>query len=161
MADVRRRGHQVQLKLRRLVELRDDLPVPVRTVAGMDVAYDVSSSRIAGAVTVMDTKNLEIIEQHVVVAEAVFSYFPGLFAFRELPPLLDAMRKVSVMPDLLICDGHGVAHPRRFGLACHVGILTGLPSIGVAKNVLVGDFSDLDPERGAQTSLVYSARIHR
>lgn len=78
---------------------------------------------------------------------------PGLFAFREMPALLAALERLSVRPDLLVCDGHGLAHPRRFGLACHLGLVTGLPAIGVGKTPLVGVWDEPGPERGAWTPL--------
>jgi deoxyribonuclease V len=85
---------------------------------------------------------LEVVAESSAIGTAAFPYVPGLFAFRELPTLVTALRKLSIVPDLLVCDGHGVAHPRRFGLACHVGVLTGLPSVGVGKTRLVGTYEE-------------------
>jgi deoxyribonuclease V len=82
-----------------------------------------------------------------------FPYAPGLFAFRELPPLLDALRELTRVPDLLVCDGQGLAHPRRFGLACHIGVLTGLPSIGVGKTGFAGKYAEPAAARGSVSPL--------
>jgi deoxyribonuclease V len=144
----------LQLALRPLVRLESELAEPVRRVAGLDVTYDKSSSRAAAAVVVMAADDFSVVEEQVVVHTVDFPYAPGLFAFRELPPLVKALRKISAVPDVLLCDGHGIAHPRGFGLACHLGLLTGLPAVGVAKTILVGDFSPLAAERGAREPIV-------
>jgi deoxyribonuclease V len=88
-----------------------------------------------------------------------FPYVPGLFAFREVPGLLDALERLQVTPDLLVCDGQGLAHPRRFGLACHLGVVTGLPSIGVGKTAFVGDWDEPGPLRGSASDLVLDGDI--
>ncbi|GLY65541.1 endonuclease V [Amycolatopsis taiwanensis] len=149
----------LQLSLRRLVKLGGRIADPVRTVLGLDVTYDDSSSRIAAAAVVLKADDFTILEEYVVTGTVSFPYVPGLFAFRELPPLIEAMRKVSTIPDVVICDGHGVAHVRRFGLACHVGLVTGLPTIGVAKNNFVGVFSDPGPERGSRTPIRHDGEV--
>ena len=89
----------------------------------------------------------------VVRGKARFPYVPGLFAFRELPALVEALERLTVTPDLLVCDGYGLAHPRGFGLACHLGVLTGLPAIGVGKTHFVGTHDAPDPARGAWTPI--------
>ncbi len=136
----------LQDRLRPLADLTSGGPHGVRTVAGLDVAY--ADDRLAAAVVVLDAGSLEVVEEAAVLDRPVFPYVPGLFAFRELPALVSALRELSVTPDLLICDGHGLAHPRRFGLACHLGVLTGLPSIGVGKTRLVGAYDEPGGGRG-------------
>ncbi|GAA3196057.1 endonuclease V [Actinocorallia longicatena] len=145
-------AEKVQEDLRGLVRAEGDGREP-RLVAGLDVAY--GDDLIAAAVTVLDASSLEVVESSVVVDRPVFPYVPGLFAFRELPALLDALRALETVPDLLVCDGHGLAHPRRFGLACHLGILTGVPSMGVGKTFLVGEHVEPGRERGSWTPLVH------
>jgi deoxyribonuclease V len=137
----------VQARLRPLLDLTSPGPQTVRTVAGLDVAY--TEERLAAAAVILDAETLEVIEEATVVDRPGFPYVPGLFAFRELPALVDALRKLRITPDLLVCDGHGLAHPKRFGLACHLGVLTGLPSIGVGKTRLVGTYDEPDGARGA------------
>lgn len=137
----------IQDRLRPLADLTSAGPQAVRTVAGLDVAY--ADDRLAAAAVVLDAETLEVVEEATALDRPGFPYVPGLFAFRELPALVDALRALSVTPDLLVCDGHGLAHPKRFGLACHLGVLTGLPSIGVGKTRLVGDYDEPGDERGA------------
>jgi len=91
---------------------------------------------------------------YLFIRKAVFPYEPGLFAFRELPPLLAALERLDRGPDVLVCDGHGLAHPRRFGLACHLGVLTGLPTFGVAKTRFVGTHAVPAAARGSSAPLV-------
>jgi deoxyribonuclease V len=124
-----------------------------RTAAGLDVAYATDSPLVAAAVVTVSIATGQVLESATAVAEADFPYVPGLFAFRELPALLDAFARLAVTPDVLVADGHGLAHPRRFGLACHLGIETGLPAIGVAKTPM-GEFAAPGPNRGARTPLV-------
>jgi deoxyribonuclease V len=143
----------VQDRLRPLVDLVGPGPVEPRTIAGLDVAYAEDGDRLAAAVTVLDPRTLAVVDAAVTVGRAAFPYVPGLFAFRELPALLDALGQLAAAPDLLVCDGHGLAHPRRFGLACHLGVLTGLPAIGVGKTPLVGEWDPPAEHRGAWTPL--------
>ena len=127
----------------------------LRLAAGVDVAYDTASDRIAGAVVVVDVATLRPVAEATVVGRATFPYVPGLLAFREIPVLAEALEQLAVQPDVLVCDGYGLAHPRRFGLACHLGVLTGLPSVGVAKTPFVGrPAGDLDARRGATVDLL-------
>ncbi|WP_447006435.1 endonuclease V [Saccharothrix isguenensis] len=146
-----------QERLRPLVSTRTDPGLVVRHVAGLDVSY-ADDERLAAAVVVLDAGSLETVDSAVVPGKADFPYVPGLFAFRELPSLLEAMEKLTVTPDLLVCDGQGLAHPRRFGLACHLGVVTGIPSVGVAKTPM-GLFTMPDDVRGAHTDLVDDGEV--
>ncbi|MFD0597909.1 endonuclease V [Catellatospora coxensis] len=110
----------------------------MRTAAGLDVSYDGETGRAVAAVVVLDVATLAVVEAVTAAGAVSFPYVPGLLAFRELPTLVDALERLTVTPDVLVCDGYGVAHPRRFGLACHVGVLTGLPAFGVAKTPFMG-----------------------
>ncbi|WP_207922153.1 endonuclease V [Saccharopolyspora terrae] len=141
----------IQERLRPLVRT-DGEPAEVRTAAGLDVDYRESSDEIVAAVTVLDVETLSVVDSAVVRDRARFPYVSGLFAFREAPPLLAALQRLSVEPDVLVCDGQGLAHPRRFGLACHLGLLTDLPSIGVGKTPL-GHFDQPAEPRGSWTPL--------
>ncbi|QLQ39401.1 deoxyribonuclease V [Micromonospora robiginosa] len=141
-------ARRVQEELRSRVELAGPGPSAPTAVAGLDVAYAESGDRLAAAVTVLDAVGLDVVDEAVHVGRPAFPYVPGLFAFREMPALLAALDKLTVRPDLLVCDGHGVAHPRRFGLACHLGVVTGLPAIGVGKTPLVGSWEQPGPRRG-------------
>ncbi|NUS95612.1 MAG: endonuclease V [Nocardia sp.] len=135
----------VQRRLRDLVQVGDDHD-PIRWAAGLDVAYRDPDIAI-GVVTVLDVESLTVVDQAVVRERIEFPYISGLFAFREIPPLTRALESLRIEPDVLVCDGHGLAHPRRFGLAAHLGVLTDLPSIGVAKKPF-GDHTEPGPARG-------------
>jgi deoxyribonuclease V len=146
-----REAEAVQDRLRSRVDLTSPGPLSVRTVAGLDVAY--AEDRLAAAVVVLDLDDLTVVEETIVLDRPMFPYVPGLFAFRELPALIEGLRRLTVTPDLLICDGHGLAHPKRFGLACHLGVLTGLPAIGVGKTRLVGTYDEPGADRGSWSAV--------
>lgn len=149
----RQEAEAVQDRLRPLVRVEaDGWPTPpLRLIAGLDVAYAKDDDRLAAAVVVLDADTLAVVESVSAVGQAAFPYVPGLFAFRELPTLVTALERLTTAPDLLVCDGQGIAHPRRFGLACHLGVLTGLPAIGIAKQSLVGEYAEPERRRGAWT----------
>ncbi|WTW94962.1 endonuclease V [Streptomycetaceae bacterium NBC_01309] len=149
----------LQDRLRPLVDTTGPGPRAVRRVAGLDVAYAEDSDRLAAAVVVLDAETLTVLERSVVLGQARFPYVPGLFAFRELPSLVEALDGLGTAPDLLVCDGQGLAHPRRFGLACHLGVHTGIPSIGVGKTAFVGTFDAPGPARGASSDLVLEGEV--
>ncbi|MFV2176297.1 endonuclease V [Actinomadura sp. LOL_016] len=153
----------IQDGLRPLLDLDSPGPVRPRTVAGLDVSYagdgGGTGTRLAAAVVVLDAATLRVVEESVAVGTAAFPYVPGLFAFRELPALVEALRGLETSPDLLVCDGFGVAHPRRFGLACHVGVLTGLPSVGVGKTAFVGEYEAPGARRGDGSPLTVGGEV--
>ncbi|MFQ3171305.1 MAG: deoxyribonuclease V [Oleispira sp.] len=126
----------------------------INLIAGVDVAYIKNSDDLIAAVVVLDASTLEVVEQAVVEDKATFPYVPGLFSFRELPSLLKAFAKLECTPDLVVCDGQGFAHPRRFGLACHLGLVLDVPAIGCGKSRLLGEFEDVADERGERSLLV-------
>jgi deoxyribonuclease V len=148
----------LQRKLRERVIVEDQLGT-VRTVAGLDVGPEGDGRVMRAAVAVLSFPDLKTADQVVARRPASFPYIPGLLSFREIPALLDALAKLGAMPDLLLCDGQGLAHPRRFGLACHLGVLTGMPSIGVAKSLLVGEHGLLPQARGSWRPLVHKGEI--
>ncbi|MFE7797734.1 endonuclease V [Nocardia sp. NPDC057440] len=128
-----------------------------RTVSGLDSAYH-DNGAFAAAVVVLDSATLEPVDTAVAHGTVNFPYVPGLLAFRELPTTIAALEKLATTPDLLVCDGQGLAHPRQFGLACHVGVLTGLPTIGVAKSAW-GDYTEPGLERGATSDITIDGQI--
>ena len=150
----------VQQRLASLVDVSDRNPPPSpRYIAGLDVAYAVDSTRVAGAVVVLDADTLTVEDMATAVREVEFPYVPGLLAFRELPALLDALAELHVEPDVLVCDGYGIAHPRRFDLACHLGILCRKPTFGVAKTAFVGESAEPGKRRGNVTALTYQGDV--
>lgn len=142
----------LQKKLARQVVTRDSLG-PVRRVAGVDVHPERRGGGMRAAVAVLSLPSLEPLEARVVRTRVSFPYISGLLSFREAPAALPALERLAKPPDLLLCDGQGLAHPRRFGLACHLGLLSDLPSIGVAKSRLTGWHGEVPVERGGWTPL--------
>lgn len=143
----------LQEELRSRVEIADRLG-RVRRIAGVDVGYEDAGKTTRAAVAVLSFPDLEPVEEAVGRAPTRFPYVPGLLSFREMPAVLAALERLARAPDLVLCDGHGCAHPRRFGLACHLGVVTDLPSIGVAKSRLIGSHREPPPERGGWTPLL-------
>lgn len=127
----------------------------INTVAGADVSYSKGSDNYFAAVVVLSFPEMKVVEESWAMGKSSFPYIPGLLTFREGPVCLEAFRGLRTEPDLIIFDGHGVAHPRGFGLASHMGVLLGIPSIGCAKTVLVGDFEEPGKARGSSSPLVY------
>jgi len=125
-----------------------------RWIAGADAAY-ASDGQCVAAAALWDGLKSEVVEQHVVREGVRFPYVPGLLSFREAPAVLRALRRLQIEPDVVLFDGHGYAHPRRFGLASHLGLLIDRPSLGCAKSVLVGECTALEPERGSTAPLVH------
>ncbi|MDD6793541.1 MAG: endonuclease V [Thermobifida fusca] len=142
----------LQSRLASRVRVHPCDPDAVRLVAGLDVSY--GPTELVAAAVVVDAATLEVTAQATVRATPTFPYVPGLFAFRELPPLLAALEQLPVEPDVYLCDGYGLAHPRRFGLACHLGVLVDRPVFGVAKTAFGGDAAEPGPRRGSATDLV-------
>lgn len=126
----------------------------VRLVAGLDVSYAKDNTALAAAAVVLDASTLEVVDRVAISAEPTFPYISGLFAFRELPSLLAALGELTVTPDVFLCDGFGLAHPRRFGIASHLGVLLDAPVVGSAKSVLFGRHSEPGNERGSWTPMV-------
>ncbi|ORT54110.1 endonuclease V [Streptomyces sp. CB03238] len=145
----------VQDELRGRVVLDEPGPPPgTGLVTGVDVAYDDERDLVAAAAVVLDARTLTVVEEATAVGRVSFPYVPGLLAFREIPTVLAALDALRGGPGLVVCDGYGQAHPRRFGLASHLGVLSGLPVIGVAKNPFTFSYEQPDPERGASSPLV-------
>lgn len=148
----------IQEQLRERLVRRDDF-APIETVAGLDIGFEDGGKTTRAAVVVLRLPGLERLQRALARCPTSFPYIPGLLSFREIPAGLEALAMLRVKPDLLLCDGQGYAHPRRFGLACHVGLLTDLPSIGVAKSRLIGTHGTLALEKGAQTWLRHDGEI--
>ncbi|NVO67538.1 deoxyribonuclease V [Methanofollis tationis] len=142
----------LQKEISRLVVTEGD-PSP-SLVAGLDAAYARDGRTVFGAAALLAFPSLELVEGAWAACETAFPYIPGLFAFREGAALVAALDKLTHAPDLLIVDGHGVAHPRRCGIASHIGVVTGIPSIGVAKHLLCGTAAMPDEVRGSTAPMI-------
>ncbi|QMW07212.1 deoxyribonuclease V [Spirosoma foliorum] len=150
--------YNLQNELRTKVIQTDQLPSSVRYVAGADVAYNELERRVVAGIVVMDAQTLEVVDQALHEDDVNFPYIPGLFSFREVPPLVEAYKKLSIKPDLIVCDGHGIAHPKGVGMACHLGIELNVPTIGCAKSRLVGFFEPVDLQRGSFSPLIWDSQ---
>ncbi|MFF9061927.1 endonuclease V [Streptomyces sp. NPDC014882] len=145
----------VQDGLRARVVLGETGPPPgTGRVTGVDVAYDDERDVVAAAAVVLDAASLDVVAEATAVGRISFPYVPGLLAFREIPTVLAALDALPCEPGLVVCDGYGLAHPRRFGLASHLGVLTGLPTIGVAKNPFAFTYADPAAARGSAAPLL-------
>jgi deoxyribonuclease V len=142
----------IQQELRQEVVTRDQFGA-VNYVAGIDVGFEDEGKTTRAAVAVLTYPELQLCDQAIARRSTTFPYIPGFLSFREVPAVLDALERVKTIPDLLLCDGQGLAHPRRLGIACHVGLLTNMPAIGVGKSRLVGKHDDVPDERGAWVPL--------
>ena len=127
---------------------------PYETIAAADVSFNKFEPWLYAAVVVVRAGTFEVVERVGVTAEARFPYVPGLLSFREAPAVLDAFEKLRTRPDVVICDGQGIAHPRRLGLASHLGLWLGLPTVGCAKSLLCGRYDEPGPDRGDRSPLV-------
>ncbi len=145
-------ARELQKSLARHVRTEDDLP-PLHRVAGADVGFEGHGRITRAAVAVLHFPDLGPVDQAVAREPTRFPYVPGLLSFREVPAVIAALERLQHLPDLILCDGQGYAHPRRFGLACHLGVLTDLPTIGVAKSRLIGEHDPLPEEKGAWVPL--------
>lgn len=144
----------LQQTLAQQVVLRDAFAKPLRTVAGFDVGFEDGGATTRAAAVLLDADTLAVLDQQVARLPTRMPYVPGLLSFRELPALLAALARLPQAPDLAFIDGHGIAHPRRLGIAAHFGVATGLPSIGVGKTILTGEARmALHEMRGAFTPL--------
>lgn len=143
----------------RLAEKLIEQPIDfdkISTVAGVDVSFDRRSSIVHGAVVVHDRTTLAVVDEATVSLEVPFPYIPGLLSFREGPAVVAAFENVSVLPDVVIFDGQGYAHPRRMGLACHLGIWLRVPTVGCAKSRLIGEFENPSDKRGERSTLIHN-----
>ncbi|WP_344950915.1 deoxyribonuclease V [Sphaerisporangium flaviroseum] len=149
----------LQERLRTLVTHTGPSIEDVRRLGGLDVSYSKDGSRLSAAVVVLDMGTLNVEQVTTYEDTPKFGYVPGLFSFREAPPLLAALENVDPLPDVLLCDGHGIAHPRRFGLACHIGVITGIPTIGVAKQAMIGHYEEPDGPQGSWSPLMDAGKV--
>jgi len=149
----------IQEQLRNQVITSDKLQEPVQYVAGVDMGFEADGTISRAAVAVLSFPDLQLIETSLAHRPTSFPYIPGFLSFREIPAVLDALEKIKTIPDLILCDGQGIAHPRRFGIASHLGILVDVPTIGVAKSLLIGQHEELPETRGNWRSLRHQGEI--
>lgn len=142
---------QKKLQLQRNLQ---PLTTHPKLVAGADISFNLGSKMMHAAIIVLRLSDMQVVARSLASDETAFPYIPGLLAFREMPVLLKAWKQLALKPDVLILDGHGLAHPRRMGIATHFGIEVNHPTIGCAKNILVGDHEKLSSRKGSWSSLI-------
>ena len=142
----------LQHRLRSRV-IRLGMPRRISHVAGVDVGFERGGGMTRAAVAVLAFPGLELVDHAIARLPTRFPYVPGLLSFREIPALLAALQQLEVAPDVILCDGHGLAHPRRFGIASHLGVYSGIPTVGVAKSRLTGEHGTPPQRRGAWVPL--------
>jgi len=148
----------IQLKLARLVSSKNKVSRP-KLVAGVDISAPRFQGRVRGTVVVLSYPELEVVEIGAVEQTVDFPYVPGLLSFRESPVILAAYEKLKSQPDLVLVDGQGIAHPRRFGIASHLGVLLDVPTIGCAKSLLCGTFGSLGAEAGSTAEIEHEGEV--
>ena len=147
-----REARAIQERLRNRVVPHDRLAGTDR-LAGVDVGFEEAGAVTRAAVVVLDGNTLETVERSLARRPTTFPYVPGLLSFREIPAILEALDALTSPPQVMLCDGQGIAHPRRFGIAAHLGVITDIPVVGVAKTRLVGDHGPVPEERGGWCAL--------
>ena len=155
-----REAINIQQTLREKLILYDDgIPDEIKTIAGADISYSRGSDLFFAAVVLFEFPSMEVIEETSFTERISFPYIPGLLSFREGPPLLKAFKKLRIVPDVAIFDGQGIAHPRGFGLASHMGLFLNIPTIGCAKTKLAGKYDEPGNEVGDYSDLILNDRI--
>jgi deoxyribonuclease V len=147
----------LQQRLQDRVILEDRIG-EIHSLAGTDVSYDAGKKEARGVLAVLSYPELNLQSYTSSRMASPFPYIPGLLSFREIPPLVECFQKVHKPPDLILCDGHGLAHPRRFGLACHLGVLFDIPTIGVAKRLLIGEHETVPQVRGVWRPILHEGQ---
>ena len=146
---------KIQESLRKQVIITDQLDQPIQYVTGVDMGFLEDGKMCRAAVAVLSFPDLEIVETSLAYRPTTFPYIPGFLSFREIPAIIDALEKIQTIPNLILCDGQGTAHPRRLGIACHLGIIIDIPTIGVAKSWLIGKYEELPAVRGSWQPLIH------
>ncbi|HYW21849.1 MAG TPA: deoxyribonuclease V [Nodularia sp. (in: cyanobacteria)] len=147
----------IQERLRYQVIRSDQLKQPVQYVAGVDMGFESNGTISRAAVAVLSFPDLQVVETSLAHRPTSFPYIPGFLSFREIPAVLDALEKIQITPDIILCDGQGIAHPRRLGIASHLGVILDMPTIGVAKSLLVGKHEQLPDTKGSWQPLIHKS----
>ncbi|MBO0937661.1 deoxyribonuclease V [Fibrella sp. HMF5335] len=148
----------LQQQLRTQVRIQP-LDRPAETIAGCDISFNKFEETVYAGIVVLRLDTLETIAEATAITTTSFPYVPGLLSFREIPALLEAWSKLTVLPDVVVFDGHGIAHPRRLGIASHAGLLLDRPTLGCGKSVLVGRYEEPAPERGSWSPMLHRGEI--
>ena len=154
-----REARAIQQTLKEQIRLEDGVRIDrIKTVAAADVSFNRFGKVLFGGVVFMDFPHLQVLDVCTRISRATFPYIPGYLSFREAPVILDILREVEITPEVLLCDGQGIAHPRGLGLASHLGLFLDIPTIGCAKSVLVGEYAEPPLVRGSVSYLWYQGK---
>ncbi len=145
----------IQEELQKEVITEDKFKQPVKYVAGVDMGFEDNGTISRAAVAVLSFPDLQLQEQSIAKRPTSFPYIPGFLSFREIPAVLEALEKINTIPDIILCDGQGIAHPRRMGIASHLGVIIDMPTIGVAKSWFIGDYKEVPQEKGSWQPLIH------
>jgi deoxyribonuclease V len=145
----------IQENLSKQVITEDKFLEPISYVAGVDMGFEDDGTISRAAVAVLSFPDLQVVETTLARRPTSFPYIPGFLSFREIPAVLDALEKIQTVPDIILCDGQGIAHPRRFGIASHLGVILDMPTIGAAKSLLIGKHAELPETRGSWQPLIH------
>ncbi|MEZ0608063.1 deoxyribonuclease V [Fibrella sp. WM1] len=148
----------LQQQLRHQVRIQP-LTEPPQTIAGCDISFNKFEETVYAGIVVLRLDTLETIAEATAITTTSFPYIPGLLSFREIPALLEAWDNLTVLPDVVVFDGHGIAHPRRIGIASHAGLYLDRPTLGCGKSVLVGRYDEPAPERGAWSPMLHRGEV--
>lgn len=148
----------IQEQLRNKIIKKDDFN-PIKLIGGIDVGFEENGHITRAAIAILTWPNLDVIEKIVSRGPTIFPYVPGFLSFREIPEILKALERLKNTPDLIMCDGQGIAHPRQMGIASHLGLITDIPSIGAAKSILVGKHEEVGQKKGDWRPLIYKNEI--
>jgi deoxyribonuclease V len=152
-----KKAKELQKKLQKKIQLKS-FNKKIKTVAGCDVSFSRGSNIVYASIVILNYPGMEIIEEQFARDNATFPYIPGYLSFREIPVLIKAFKLIKRAPDIVLCDGQGLAHPRLFGLACHLGLMLDTPAIGCAKSHLVGEFKEPGHTKGNYSSIRYKGK---
>ncbi|NJO29763.1 MAG: deoxyribonuclease V [Richelia sp. SL_2_1] len=145
----------IQEELQKEVLTEDKFTEPVKYVAGVDMGFEANGTISRAAVAVLSFPDLQLQEQSIARRNTTFPYIPGFLSFREIPAVLDALEQINTIPDIILCDGQGIAHPRRLGIASHLGVIIDMPTIGVAKSLLIGKHQEVAQIKGSWQPLIH------
>ncbi|MEB3216614.1 MAG: deoxyribonuclease V [Nostocales cyanobacterium 94392] len=147
----------IQEELQKEVITEDQFTEPVKYVAGVDMGFEADGTISRAAVAVLSFPDLQLQEQNITRRATTFPYIPGFLSFREIPAVLDALEQINTIPDIILCDGQGIAHPRRLGIASHLGVIIDMPTIGVAKSLLIGKHQEVPQIKGSWQPLIHKS----
>ncbi|MBF2018142.1 MAG: deoxyribonuclease V [Rivularia sp. T60_A2020_040] len=145
----------IQEELQKEVITEDKFTEPIKYVAGVDMGFEADGTISRAAVAVLSFPDLQLQEQSIAKRATTFPYIPGFLSFREIPAVLEALQKINTIPDIILCDGQGIAHPRRLGIASHLGVIIDKPTIGVAKSLLIGKYEQVPQTKGSWQPLIH------